>query len=97
MERKTTTNTNFAETFCQSCGMPMTQPEEFGTESCGAKSDDYCVYCFKDGKFTTDMTMDEMIAFCAEYADEWEIQMSKDEAIVMMRNHFPHLKRWKTC
>ena len=28
--------------FCQSCAMPLENPEDFGTESCGAKSADYC-------------------------------------------------------
>ena len=51
--------------FCQSCAMPMTE-ELFGTNADGSKNEDYCMYCFKDGEFTSDMTMEEMIAFCSE-------------------------------
>ena len=51
--------------FCQSCGMPLTKTEDFGTEKDGKLSEDYCVYCYKDGAFTADCTMEEMIDFCA--------------------------------
>jgi hypothetical protein len=38
--------------FCQSCGMPMTKPEEFGTTAGGWRQNDYCTHCYKDGEFT---------------------------------------------
>lgn len=51
--------------FCQSCGMPMDVPgSEYGTERDGTRSRDYCSYCYRDGAFTTDWTMEEMIEFC---------------------------------
>ena len=37
--------------FCQSCGMPLSD-EVFGTEANGAKNEEYCIYCYKDGGFT---------------------------------------------
>lgn len=82
---------------CQSCGMPLQQDGDFGTEKDGTKNADYCVYCYKDGAFTADMTMDEMIAFCAEHAGEWGMNITKDDAIAMMQENFPKLKRWKTA
>ena len=51
--------------FCQSCAMPMVKEEDYGTNVDGRKNADYCVYCYKNGKFTSDTTMEEMIAFCA--------------------------------
>ena len=36
--------------FCQSCGMPLTE-EILGTNADGTKNEDYCIYCYKDGKF----------------------------------------------
>ena len=80
--------------FCQSCGMPMEKSEDFGTNKDGGRNGDYCSYCFKDGAFTADVTMDEMIAFCAEHVDDWDMKMTKQEAIAMMREHFLKLKRW---
>ncbi|MEE1156118.1 MAG: zinc ribbon domain-containing protein, partial [Methanobrevibacter sp.] len=47
--------------FCQSCAMPMTGSEIYGTNADGSKNEDYCIYCFKDGEFTSDMSMDEMM------------------------------------
>ena len=55
--------------FCQSCGMPLTQ-ETMGTNADGTKNEDYCIYCYKDGKFAMDCTMEEMIQFCAQFVDE---------------------------
>ena len=85
--------------FCQSCGMPMETPEMFGTNADGSKNDDYCTYCFKDGKFTQDVSMDEMIEVCIQYLDEFnkdsEKKVTADEARTMMKDYFPSLKRWK--
>lgn len=50
--------------FCQSCGMPLTDESLLGTEKDGAKAHDYCIYCYKDGAFTSDCTMEQMIDFC---------------------------------
>ncbi len=85
--------------FCQSCGMPMDTPEQFGTAADGSKNEDYCTYCFKDGKFTQDVTMDGMIEICLEHLDEFnkdsEKKVTADEARTMMKEYFPTLKRWK--
>ena len=50
--------------FCQSCGMPLTSHEAYGTLGSGEKSGDCCAHCYQDGAFTWDCTMDEMIEFC---------------------------------
>ena len=84
--------------FCQSCGMPL-NAENLGTNADGGKNEDYCMYCYKDGKFTNDCTMDEMIEFCAQFVDEVNKNMpkpmTKEEYKDMMRQYFPTLKRWK--
>jgi hypothetical protein len=84
--------------FCQSCGMPLTQ-EILGTNADGSKNEDYCMYCYKDGKFLQDCTMDEMIEHCAQFVDEVNKNMTKpmtkEEYKDMMRQYFPMLKRWK--
>lgn len=87
------------EVFCQSCGMPMRAPEDFGTNKDGSKNKDYCCYCFKDGDFTQHMNMDEMIEHCAAFVDEFNTdsgkKLTREEAITQMKAFFPHLKRWK--
>ena len=84
--------------FCQSCGMPMTI-ETLGTNADSSRNDDYCIYCYKDGKFTQDMTMEQMIDHCAQFTDEINRQsgqnLTQEQAKEMMRQFFPHLKRWK--
>ena len=84
--------------FCQSCGMPL-NAENLGTNADGSKNEEYCMYCYKDGKFTNDCTMEEMIEFCAQFVDEvnknMEKPMTKEDYKDMMRQYFPMLKRWK--
>ena len=84
--------------FCQSCGMPLTD-EVLGTNADGSKNEDYCMYCYKDGKFLQECTMEEMIEHCSQFIDEVNKQMpqpmTKEEYKQMMRGFFPMLKRWK--
>lgn len=84
--------------FCQSCGMPLTQ-EHFSKNADGSINSDYCGYCFKDGSFASDISMDEMIEQCLSYIDEFnkdsEKKMTKEEAREQMKQFFPMLKRWK--
>ena len=85
--------------FCQSCGMPMQSAEQFGTNQDGSANQDYCCYCYKEGAFVQDCTMEGMIEHCAQFLDEFngacDTQYTKEEAIAEMKKHFPTLKRWK--
>lgn len=56
--------------FCQSCGMPLTN-EVLGTNADGSPNEDYCIYCYKDGKFTQDMTMEHLITQRIENRYNW--------------------------
>lgn len=50
---------------CQSCGMPMKKdPQGGGTNADGTKSTMYCSYCYQNGVFTRNCTMEEMREFC---------------------------------
>ena len=55
--------------FCQSCGMPLTE-DVLGTNADGSKNEDYCMYCYRDGKFLQECTMEEMIEHCAQFVNE---------------------------
>ena len=84
------------EKYCQCCGMPMgTTDEMYGTNADGSKSEDYCKYCFENGAFTADCTIDEMIEACVPHMASANSGMSEDEARKMMKEFFPSLKRWK--
>lgn len=85
--------------YCQSCGMPLTKPEDLGTEADGTANDEYCTYCYRDGHFTWDCTMEEMIEQCAQFHDQFKDEngrsFTREEAIAAMRAYFPLLKRWQ--
>lgn len=84
--------------FCQSCGMPLTE-EILGTYADGSKNEDYCIYCFKDGAFTSEFTMEEMAEFCSQFVDEFNKNagqnLSKEEYKAMLLQYYPTLKRWE--
>ena len=81
--------------FCQSCGMPLGPDTALGTEADGSPSPDYCSYCYKEGKFAGEMTMEEMIDFCAPMMAQANPGMTEDQAKAQMHQFFPMLKRWK--
>lgn len=80
--------------FCQSCGMPMEKPEDFGTNADGFRNNDYCRYCLKEGCFTeTHITMQQMIDKVAGMASK--MNMSEAQAREMATGFIPKLKRWR--
>lgn len=85
--------------FCQSCGMPLNSIELFGTNADGSKNEEYCLYCYKDGNFTVDCSMAEMIEISVKHMKESgllkEQNKTEDEARKFMHSFFPELKRWK--
>lgn len=83
------------QAICQSCGMPMTQEEQFGKNADGSKNEDYCCYCIHDGVLDADCTMENMIEICIPFAMEEGVYQSAEEAREKMRAYFPTLKRWK--
>jgi len=84
--------------FCQSCGMPLVDKNK-GTNADGTYNEDYCIYCYKEGKFTQELTMGQMIDFCSQFTDEINKQtgwkLTPEQAKKQMRVFFPTLKRWK--
>ena len=79
--------------FCQSCYMPMTKPEDFGTESDGKSSVDYCCHCYQKGEFTWGGALEEAVE---ENIHFWRAEgdNSDDEARARIWEVFPKLKRW---
>ena len=80
---------------CQSCGMPMRPEFSYGTEADGTPSADYCSYCYQNGSFVGEMTMEEMITFSAPFMARSHPGMTEEEAQARMRAFFPFLKRWQ--
>lgn len=68
---------------CQCCAMPIDETT-FGTEADGSKNEEYCQYCYADGHFTKECTMDEMIELNLNYLEEFnkdsEVKYTIEEA-----------------
>jgi hypothetical protein len=81
--------------FCQSCSMPLTTPEDFGTDTAGFRVNDYCRHCFSDGQFTEpDISMQEMLDRCVTIMDQQGI-MRAPEARLLLADVMPRLRRWQ--
>ncbi|OGW43318.1 MAG: hypothetical protein A2132_07400 [Nitrospirae bacterium RBG_16_43_11] len=79
---------------CQSCGMAIQDPNDFGTTASGAKNLSYCRYCFLNGKFTDpDITLEQMIEKCTGIAATKK-NMTEDKAKEIVSDYMPKLKRW---
>lgn len=79
---------------CQSCGMPM-QEEQYGTNADGSRNDEYCCYCYQNGSFVGNSTMEEMAKFCARFEVEGGRAKTLEEAEKMLLEYFPTLERRK--
>lgn len=74
--------------------MPLTKEEELGTNADGSINEDYCIYCYKDGKFTDGgVSMEEYIEMNVKFAEQ--AQMTPEQMRAHCQTVFPTLKRWK--
>ncbi len=78
---------------CQSCGMAMHE-SDYGRNADGSTNTDYCKYCYPDGKFGKNETMEEMIESCIPFylGEEFE---TAEEAREYLTKLYTTLKRWK--
>ncbi len=82
------------EYYCQSCSMPIPDPQLHGTEADGSESQSYCKYCYQSGDFTAKgVDMDEFIEATAQMEAD-ALGVSREEAVSLMATLLPHLKRW---
>ena len=79
---------------CQSCGMPMEKPEDFGTNAGGTPSEEFCSMCFQNGSFTEpDISMKQMIEKVTVILEGMDIP--KEKAKKIAEETIPKLGRWK--
>ncbi|MFQ5427680.1 MAG: zinc ribbon domain-containing protein [Thermodesulfobacteriota bacterium] len=80
---------------CQSCGVNIKKPTEFGTTATKVIDVNYCRYCLWNGEFTEpDITMEEMIEKVAKTMIKTK-RVSPEQAEEMARKLIPTLKRWQ--
>jgi hypothetical protein len=79
---------------CQSCGMPLKNGENSGTEKDGSKSKKYCQLCYMNGEFLKpDMTLEEMKKVLDDTIGKEGL---KGKFIAWMgKMQLPKLERWQ--
>ena len=78
---------------CQSCGMPLSD-DFLAREADGTFNENYCKWCWDDGQFVQNCTMEEMVEHCIPHMP---LGQSDPEACrAYMRGLLPTLERWKT-
>lgn len=77
---------------CQCCGMPL-DDSTISKEPDGTFNEEYCKWCYTDGKFTYD-NIDDLIAFCVEHMsnENWSAEQVRE----YMADMLPKLNHWKT-
>ena len=57
--------------FCQSCGMPMDHdPLGGGINADGSLNEEYCSFCYQNGKFTKECSAAEFQEYCRKILRE---------------------------
>ena len=76
---------------CQCCGMPL-DDSVISKEVDGTFNEEYCKWCYIEGRFTYN-NMDDLINFCAEHManETW----SSDQVRAYMKDMLPKLNYWK--
>ena len=77
---------------CQSCGMPLSD-DYLAREADGSFNEKYCKWCWVDGAFAQECTMEEMVEHCVPLMPlgQTEPERCRD----YMRGLLPTLERWK--
>lgn len=79
---------------CQSCGMPMKEENDFGTNSDKSKNNEYCTYCFQNGAFTNpNISIEQMIKGVVGMMVKYGTP--EDQANKQAQTLIPTLKRWQ--
>ncbi len=85
---------HMSENICQSCGMDMKE-SDFGTNADKTLNKEYCKYCFANGGFLKNQTLEECIESGIPFLVEDGICKTEDEAREKLKTVIPKLKRWK--
>ena len=84
---------------CQSCGMRLERDADKGTEADGSLSEDYCVYCYQQGKFCQNISLEEMVEHNLQFLAQWNqangLQLNEEEARAGLLAYLPYLRRWQ--
>jgi hypothetical protein len=74
--------------------MIIDDPEDYATESDGSKNDEYCLHCYKKGKFTFNGSFEDFLEKQVDISARM-LGMSPADAEFEARRKLPTLNRWK--
>ena len=76
---------------CQCCGMPL-EDGCMSREPDGTLNEEYCRWCYAEGKFTY-TSLDALISFCAEHManESWP----PEQVRAYLSQRLPQLKYWR--
>ncbi len=77
---------------CQCCGMPL-EDESISREIDGTFNEDYCKWCYSDGKFAYD-SMEQLTDFLAEHMSNE--QFPPEQVRAYLSGMLPTLKHWNS-
>ena len=78
---------------CQSCGMPIKNDDDLGFDEDGERNEFYCKYCYNNGEFIDNVTMEKYIEMCSQFGEQ--AGMTNQQMKEYCTKLFPTLKRWK--
>ncbi|MBQ6520326.1 MAG: helix-turn-helix domain-containing protein [Anaerolineaceae bacterium] len=78
---------------CQCCGMPLTEDGMLSREPDGSFNEDFCKWCYTDGKFTYD-TKDALLDFLIGHMPNPE-QIPEAERRIQYDSWLSQLKHWQ--
>ena len=79
--------------FCQCCGMPLTDDGQISREPDGSFNEDYCTWCYTEGKFTYS-SKDALLDFLVDHMPNPE-GLPDGERRRLYNNHLSQLNHWK--
>ena len=81
--------------FCQCCGMPLSEDAMISREPDGAFNEDYCKWCYADGKFVYS-SMDALLDFLAPHMAR-QFGGTPETVRPQIAAQLSELKHWKNA
>ena len=79
---------------CQCCGMPLSEDGVISREPDGSFNEDYCKWCYADGRFAYE-SKDALLDFLIAHMPDPD-GLPEGERRALYDAHLSRLKRWKT-
>ena len=79
---------------CQCCGMPLTEDENISREPDGEFNEEYCKWCYTDGKYTYS-SKEELLDFLIGHMPNPD-NMPESDRRAMYDGYLSQLSHWKT-